>query len=268
MRDAVRFRWRWWGRWVMANAFAELVGLGGSALLWVATFLQDGDRGGVILSALLVVVGATVLEGSAVGVAQWWVLRERLPRLRLASWWIATAVGACVAWTLGMIPSTMMDLAAAGAETAATAPEISDALQLALAAAMGLVLGPILAVAQWWVLRRHVSRAGWWIPANALAWAVGMPVIFAGVGLAATASSTVGAVIAAALSLLAAGALVGAIHGAFLLRVIFPHQSVAARTDASDDGGATFLPWIGASDDGGREQSDGGDSGGDGGGGE
>jgi hypothetical protein len=59
----------------------------------------------------------------------------------------------------------------------APAPEISDTLVYLLAAAMGLVLGPVLGVPQWWVLRRHVAHAWWWIPANAAAWALGMPVI-------------------------------------------------------------------------------------------
>lgn len=212
-------RWAWWLRWVAANAGAELIGLGGSALLWAAGMLYLGDRIGVIPSAIGVVVGATLLEGTAVGVAQGMVLRRRLPQLPLRTWWLATGLGALVAWILGMTPSTMMDLAEMGGS--GPPPEVSDALQLLLAAGMGLVLGPILALAQWWVLRRHVAGAGWWIPANALAWAVGMPVIFLGLGLAVEVASVASAVAVAALCLLVAGAVVGAVHGLFLVRLLF-----------------------------------------------
>jgi hypothetical protein len=44
--------------------------------------------------------------------------------------------------------------------------------------------GAVLSFAQWLVLRGKVKRAGLWIPANMLAWAFGMPVIFLGMDLA------------------------------------------------------------------------------------
>jgi hypothetical protein len=48
----------------------------------------------------------------------------------------------------------------------------------------GLVLGPVLGLAQWLALHRFVRRAALWMPTNALAWAFGMVVIFAGMDLA------------------------------------------------------------------------------------
>jgi hypothetical protein len=47
---------------------------------------------------------------------------------------------------------------------------MNDLVIYALAAGMGLILGTILGVPQWLALRRHVPKAGWWVPANALAW--------------------------------------------------------------------------------------------------
>jgi hypothetical protein len=233
----------WWLRWVAANAGAELVGLGGSALLWAVGLLYWNDRLGVIPGAILVVVGATLLEGTAVGVAQWAVLRSRLPRLTLASWWIATGLGALVAWTLGMIPSTMMDLTSGA--NGAPPFEMSDALQGVLAAGMGFVLGPILGLPQWRVLRRHVATAGWWIPANALAWAAGMPLVFAGVGWAIDAPSLPLAVVWVAVALLLAGAAVGAIHGLFLVwlfnrRVGNPY-ALSSGTRSGDGGDSGYF---------------------------
>ena len=82
------------------------------------------------------------------------------------------------------------------------------------------VLGPVLAAPQLRVLRLHVIQAGRWIWANALAWAIGMPVIFAGMDRLPWESGGlplfVGLFVVAAL----AGAVVGAVHGRMLLRML------------------------------------------------
>lgn len=216
-----------WLRWVAANAVAELVGLGSSMLLWGLFIFREESRLGVVWAALLVVLGSTALEGTAVGVAQWAVLRARLPRLPLSHWWLATAVGAAVAWTAGMIPSTLMSLESAESTSAAAPP--SDAMMLVLAAAMGFVLGVVLAWPQWWVLRRHVARAGWWLPANMLAWAGGMAVIFAVVGaVVGDGPFTPVAAIMLLAGLALAGAVVGAVHGAVLVRLLRAPQPAGA----------------------------------------
>jgi len=164
-------------------------------------------------AALAVALGA--VEGAVVGHAQAVVLRRRLPRLR--SWVAATIVGSVIAWTLGVLPSTLGGLLSAG-RTELPA-EMPDALQLLLAVPMGLLAGTILSLPQWRILRRSVSGAGWWVPANALAWAFGMPLVFVAAGVrppagAASALAMVGG------SLAAAGAVVGAIHGTVLVRLL------------------------------------------------
>jgi hypothetical protein len=136
---------------------------------------------------------------------------------------LATAFGAFVAWLLGMLPSTMMSL---GPDTANALPsEISDTMINLLALGRSLVLGPILGLPQWWVLRRHLSRAGWWIGANALAWAAGMPIIFIGIGLVAESEISIGLALGTlALTLTIAGAAVSVIHGFFLVWLIRRRQ--------------------------------------------
>jgi hypothetical protein len=89
-------------------------------------------------------------------------------------------------------------------------------LQLVLAAGMGLLQGSILAVPQWRVLRRYVAGAGWWVPANSAAWAVGMVLVFQAVSSTTWTLSV--ATFARPVALLTlAGAAVGAIHGAVLV---------------------------------------------------
>lgn len=150
------------------------------------------------------------------GIGQWLVLRRIWPTLKWQQWWLGTAIGAFIAWTLGMIPNTLMSLAE---ETTTTtpAPEISNIVVWSLAALMGLVLGPILALPQWFILRRHVAQAGWWIPANAAAWGLGMPIIFISMGLIPAGAVTLTTLVIVLLSLALAGAVVGMVHGTGLL---------------------------------------------------
>lgn len=217
-----KWPWQFWGKWVVVNAVAELVGLGFSSLLWALFFLGMEEAIGTLLAALIVVIGSTLLEGSAVGVAQGRLLRQALPKLTVREWWIATMIGALIAWTLGMIPSTLMSFTteATSAATETAPPEMSDALMYTLAALMGLVLGPVLGIPQWWVLRRYVAKAWQWIPANAVAWAIGMPVIFVVMSFIPAGALTLWTILLLITGLAVAGAVVGAIHGLILLRLL------------------------------------------------
>ena len=175
--------WDLWLRWVLANCVGEAVGLGATALAGVGLVTTLGAQRGVVANLLLAgsaILAGTFLEGTVVGTAQWLVLRRPLPETRWRAWVLATAAGAFLAWTLGMIPSTLINVRTdAGTQTPVDEP--SAAVIYGLAFLMGLLLGPVLGFAQWLVLRRHVRRASLWMPANALAWALGMVVVFVGV---------------------------------------------------------------------------------------
>lgn len=210
--------WRdaFWWQWVAANGIAELVGLGSVALagyLAFRHFAEPTETAGIVAMAVaFVILGA--FEGAVVGIAQARVLRSRLPALR--GWVRATVAGAMVAWAVGMVPSTVMRLTA----TAPSVPPEEPGLLvvLALAAGLGLAAGPILAAFQWLCLRAIIrQRALVWLPANAAAWAVGMPVVFLGARVHDFVSSVTLVVVAVVASLLAAGAVVGAVHGRVLL---------------------------------------------------
>ena len=211
-------------RWIGANCLGEALGLGTTFALGalVAPALGgDTSTATVLTGAVAAVLLGTLLEGVVVGLFQAQALHRWLPALPRRAWIVATAIGAGAAWLLGMIPSTVMTLAEHG-ETVAAAPPVEPPMliQLGLAALLGLILGPVLALPQWRVLRRQVSHAGRWIWANALAWAVGMPVIFAGMDLLPWESG--GSRLYAGLFLVAAvaGALVGGVHGRVLLGML------------------------------------------------
>ncbi len=208
-----------WLRWVFANSIAELVGLGSTFAIGFGLFSGLAESPGIlpaILSAFLM-TSSGVIEGAVVGWLQWWAMRTAFADLTRRSWIRATVIGALIAWFLGSMPMTIANLASSGQEQATQVPETS--LVLIMAGAMGLAAGLVLAYPQWRVLRRLTDKAWLWLPANGLAWAVGMPLVFMAVDLASSRTSLcVGiAIMATALGL--TGAVVGAIHGMVLVNL-------------------------------------------------
>lgn len=204
-----------WFRWVLANAVGELLGLGPVAfvgILLARVFAEGGGPEALFGLGLFTLLGA--YEGAVVGLAQWIVLGRRLPAISRRSWVWATVAGAAVSWFLGMLPSTIMSLIGDGG---GAMPEPEGAGVYVMAAGMGLLLGAILATPQWRVLRRQVRGAGWWIPANALAWAAAMPLIFLAAALPLPRDGLLPLLAVAAAAIATAGAVVGAIHGAVLV---------------------------------------------------
>ena len=210
-----------YGQWVVANGLAEAAGLGTTFVLGVgaASFLEaDQGVAGILTAAILAVLLGIFLEGVVVGVAQGAVLQRRRPDIQLHSWVTATALGAGLAWLIGMIPSTAMALSGPPAGQ----PSIQEpalVTQLVLAAALGFATGPILGGAQWMVLRRRVSRSAVWLWANALAWALGMPAIFAGMDFVPWNGPPIARAIAIYAVCLVAGLIVGGVHGVLLMRM-------------------------------------------------
>lgn len=208
---------RLWLRWTAANAAGEMLGLGLTfAVIGLFTVAAEGETGvGIVLLSFLVAVAAGAIEATLVGLAQWWAMRPAFPMISAAAWWRATLIGALIAYVLGYLPSTIMSL---GADPSQAPPaEPPQAVVLLLAAGMGAIGGAVLSFAQWRVLRGQAARAALWIPANMIAWTAGMPIIFAGVDIAFAGGSMLAAVPVMAGTFLLAGAVVGAIHGLFLV---------------------------------------------------
>ena len=208
--------------WIAANALGEVLGLGVAALIAVAvaqahTFSPAEEI--LVVTAAFLVIGA--YEGAIIGAAQWLVLRRLLPSVGAKRWIGATVAGAVIAWMLGRIPSALADWT--NVSGGAGQREPGPAMLIVLSAAAGALLGSILGVAQWVVLRRHVRRAGLWIGANVLAWAAGMPLIFLAAGLPEAHASMLSVAALLLVTVAVAGAVVGAIEGVFL-RVLLAHS--------------------------------------------
>jgi magnesium-transporting ATPase (P-type) len=166
-------------RWTLANGLAELFGLGLTFLITGLVFSRLDSQQTITTITLTFVfaVLSGAVEATIVGLAQWWAMHPWFPNISRFAWWRGTLIGALVAYVLGYLPSTLMNM---GEATSQSAPmeEPAQWVILLLAGGMGAVGGAVLSFAQWLVLRSKVQGAGIWIPANMLAWAAGMPVIF------------------------------------------------------------------------------------------
>jgi hypothetical protein len=209
-----------WTRWTLANASSEMLGLGLTFAITGLYFSRAGE-GTTALSILIsfvVAVASGAVEATFVGLAQWWAMRPRFPSIGRFEWWRGTFIGALIAYVLGYLPSTILNMGeASGASGPATEP--AQWVVLLLAAGMGAVGGAVLSFAQWLVLRKKVDHSGIWIPANMLAWAFGMPLIFWGIDQAFKLPTVWQSMLLMAVTLFITGAVVGGIHGLFLIRL-------------------------------------------------
>jgi hypothetical protein len=211
---------RLWTRWTLANAFSEMAGLGLTFVITALVFSKlDSQQTitSILLTFLLAVISGAV-EATFVGLAQWWAMHPWFPSIEKFTWWCGTMIGALIAYVLGYLPSTLMNI---GEATATSAPMVEPPqwIVLLLAAGMGAVGGAVLSFAQWLVMRGKVNGAGVWIPANMLAWTFGMPAIFWGVDMAFKMPALWQSVLLMAGTIFIAGAVVGGIHGFFLVRL-------------------------------------------------
>ncbi|WP_151082703.1 hypothetical protein [Nocardioides cynanchi] len=156
--------------WVVACAAAESVGMtAASAAAVVSDRLGQTDRDR--LSVLAVIVAGGLVEGTALGVAQAWLMRPVLG-VRARAWSLVTIGVAGLGWAAASAP------AALSADDSGTAPALGPVLLGA--AGLGVVLGAVLGLAQALTLRGWVAHPWRWVSISSAAWLPTMVVIFAG----------------------------------------------------------------------------------------
>lgn len=200
----------WW-RWTVATTLGEFVGFAVPVMVGALVVAMLGTAALVtndlILTIALSIAG--LAEGSALAYAQWRVLRLRLPRITVRDWVVPTALAAGIAYPFGMTPSILANVVPLGSPLFIASIVVASVFIL-------LSIG----TAQWLTLRHHLPRAGWWIPANVLAWLVGLPAPFIGIALVPDDSPTLLFILVGILSGLLMGIAVGAITGLALVRLL------------------------------------------------
>jgi hypothetical protein len=167
-----RERWRRWLQWTCATVSGYLLGI------VVITFLANDPTYIKESSPLILGIGGAVL-GGAVGWGQWFVLRRYTV---VTAWWVlASSAGGLLGFALvpaldavlPPLPSFQPASREAARELARTVIPLLMGLRASL---IGAVIGMVLGGAQWWVLRRVIRPASWWVIVNGLGWMVGLGV--------------------------------------------------------------------------------------------
>lgn len=153
---------RLWWRWFTLVTVGELLGFAAPAVAGVAV----AQTTTLLTATALLVAGAA--EGAVLGWFQGHALASVVPGSARRDWILATIAGAVLAWSLGMVP--MLTNGLAGWPPLLVVPAI---------AAGAAVMVTAIGAAQWLVLRRHLSDAGGWIGATAVAWLAGLTVLTA-----------------------------------------------------------------------------------------
>jgi hypothetical protein len=151
-------------RWVGWTVAGEASGFAVAAIAGVLVATQD--RPGVAEFALLVSAGS--IEGALLGAGQAIAMtRLQLPRLVLRRWPVVTSAAAALAWSIGLLPSSI--------------PHVpwSSPVTWLLAAVLGSTLLLSIPTAQYLLLRSAIHTAGRWIWVNVLAWSLGICWTFA-----------------------------------------------------------------------------------------
>jgi hypothetical protein len=142
--------WSFCLKWVLANAVGIIVGF--AVFIAVAIVVYDAQ----VLNAVGFGLGfglGGALGGTALGILQCLVLRRQINHARC--WVLATAVGSAVGSAMG------------GFIFGSMGP--TETYELIVFSAMA---GTSIGIMQWLVLRRQVYKAGWWVLANGVGFAM------------------------------------------------------------------------------------------------
>lgn len=137
-----------------------------------------------------------------------------------------TVLVAAVAWSIGMLPST---LSAAEPAQASAGPELLPMALMIIA--FGALGGTLIGLVQWFALRR-IPGSSQWIPATAVGWALGLPLDFLGAMLPDEKSSRLFSVLCGTGFGLLAGAVVALPTGWVLLRLALGGSETRAASHA------------------------------------
>jgi hypothetical protein len=140
--------WGFWLLWVAASTIGIFLGFIPAFSIGALIYYVGGDALADVFMGMVLGVG--------VGTMQWLVLRRHMPG---TGWWIpATALAG-----FGMLAAAIGAFGIPRATLAATG----------IAVAFGAATGAL----QWLILRKKVAWAGWWIPACATSWGLGLLVV-------------------------------------------------------------------------------------------
>lgn len=214
MQTTVRRAWR---DWIIANAIAALAAIGIGAAV-ASRLLRLFEVGWFGIASSSLVFGVTA--GAAFGILQHRVLRNMLPFLKADTWVVWTGFGATLTWLVVAVPMPQIF------GDTALAAEPGWWLRVEAVAAVALGMGLLVGVCQWFALREWVRRPWRWMFVNLAAWALASPLLMWAAADVYEMGPPVAPLACAGVVLLA-GAVVGAVGGRFVEKMVV----------GNDDGG-------------------------------
>jgi hypothetical protein len=209
----------YWLRWTLNCAFGELIGIALAGAIAFSVNYAVGEPE-TFLPKLLVLLAAMLsgfVEGSLLGFFQWRILKERFTRMPRREWIFYTVAIAVLGWFLGMLPSLFFIPQEAASTEPGGVDTDSPFLFAGLSIAVGLVLGALFGLFQWFSFRKYAQKAGKWIIANALGWGLGIGWIYLAASLPDENTSLQVNIGLGLIGGALAGLSVGAVTGVFLV---------------------------------------------------
>lgn len=149
---ATAFTWKdrgfFWLLWVWACTLGLEIGIFFGRVL-------GHPSSGVMFTFLQNIIGGVIL-GTTIGFAQWLILRHHFPREPF--WLLANTIGWGIGWEVGWA--------------------MHDRFKIPYGSIVAwtigwTIIGLLVGLSGWFILRRHVRRASWWVVANVVGAALG-----------------------------------------------------------------------------------------------
>ena len=209
-------------KWALHCALGELLGIGAAGLI---AFTANQLLGEPVtmpqkLTVLIFMLGAGALEGSILGYLQWRVLHARIPQLPALEWMGWTIAVAVLGWFLGTLPGLFLQNSAFSNNSQASLAVPQNFIILSLLTlGLGLLMGALFGLFQWFSLKKYVPKAGKWIPANAIGWGLGLGWIYLAASWPDENTQLPYIILAGILGGMMAGLSVGIVTGIYLVRL-------------------------------------------------
>jgi hypothetical protein len=149
--------WGFWFLWVAASTAGFALG---AAAFWALGEAHREDASIAVRTIVFVLMG--VIVTTSPGFLHWLILRQRFPH---TGWWIpASGVGSVLGFVMLLWGVAVADTR--GGDRGFWPITYGWVVPI-LAVALG---GAVAGTLQWFVLRRWVAHAGWWIPISSISW--------------------------------------------------------------------------------------------------
>jgi hypothetical protein len=160
-----QFGWRFEVRWILlalAGLIASIPLVGALVVAATLIFWITGANEKILDKFDFGIVGIEISIGAMVGFIQWLALR-RVIKTKI-SWVLANVIGFAISSSIQTLATFVWKLPG----------DMVFPLGV-LGLAIGFVVGGMLSgVMQQRILRHHVRHSGWWVPASAIGWGLGL----------------------------------------------------------------------------------------------